>query len=101
MHTPEPWYVHNQSIYGNEENGYICTWSGRSADAQRIVDCVNACKGINPVAVPDLLEACKGALSVITDILKRDNLPIEEYEALVNEGIRLKQAIAKAREAQQ
>ncbi len=56
-HTPGPWYVENQDIFGNEEGGYICTWSGRSANAQRIVDCVNACEGINPKAVSDLLAA--------------------------------------------
>lgn len=31
------------------------------ANAHRIADCVNACEGINPEAVPDLLEALKKA----------------------------------------
>lgn len=29
------------------------------ANANHIVACVNACEGINPKAVPDLLKACK------------------------------------------
>ena len=29
------------------------------ADADHILACVNACEGINPKAVPDLLNACK------------------------------------------
>ncbi len=29
------------------------------ANARRIVECVNACEGINPAAVPKLLAACK------------------------------------------
>lgn len=32
------------------------------ANARRIVACVNACEGINPKAVPDLLAACKEVL---------------------------------------
>ena len=34
-------------------------WETLKANAHRIVACVNACKGINPEAVPDLLEALK------------------------------------------
>ena len=33
----------------------------KRADADRIVACVNACDGINPEAVPDLLAACEAA----------------------------------------
>ena len=29
------------------------------ANAERIVACINACEGINPAAVPDLLAACE------------------------------------------
>jgi hypothetical protein len=35
------------------------------ADGLRIVACVNACKGINPEAVPDLLAACKAAMPLV------------------------------------
>ena len=35
-HTPGPWYIRGQDILGNELNGYICTWSGRSADSYLI-----------------------------------------------------------------
>lgn len=47
QHTPGPWKIKGQDIIGSGENGYICTWSGRSANAQLIA------------AAPDLLEACQ------------------------------------------
>ena len=46
-HTPGPWIIRDQDIIGHEMNGYICTWSGRPADAKLIA------------AAPDLLAACK------------------------------------------
>ena len=36
-HSPLPWRVEGQDIYGNEQNGFICQWSGRTADARFIV----------------------------------------------------------------
>ena len=40
---------------------------GESAEANagRVVACVNACKGINPKAVPDLLETAKTFVAVL------------------------------------
>ena len=35
-HTKGPWTIKGQDIFGNEDNGYICTWSGRTADANLI-----------------------------------------------------------------
>ena len=52
-HTSNPWLIDGQDIIGNDVNGYICTWSGRSADAKLIA------------AAPDLLEALKAAREVI------------------------------------
>lgn len=46
-YTPGPWRIEDQDIIGNEINGYVCTWSGRAADADLIS------------AAPDLLEALK------------------------------------------
>lgn len=37
------------------------------ANADRIIACVNACAGINPEAVPDLLAAAKGIIKAIED----------------------------------
>jgi hypothetical protein len=76
-HTPEPWeeYAGNiRTVEANEKygDGYRAEFRRRpiadvvnirgqeevnKANAQRIVACVNACRGINPEAVPDLLEA--------------------------------------------
>lgn len=69
-HTPTPWRVKTvHQEFENEDEGVICEIGSiqivseeaineREA-AHKIVDCVNACAGINPEAVPDLLEACE------------------------------------------
>lgn len=82
-HTPEPWeeYAGNiRTVEANEKygDGYRAEFRRRpiadvvnirgqeevnKANAQRIVACVNACKGINPEAVPELLEALELFLS--------------------------------------
>ena len=74
-HTPEPWeeYAGNiRTVEANEKygDGYRAEFRRRpiadvvnirgqeevnKANAQRIVSCVNACKGINPEVVPELL----------------------------------------------
>ena len=36
----------------------------QEAHAHLIVDCVNACEGINPEAVPELMEALRGVLGI-------------------------------------
>ena len=48
-------------------------------------------------AAPDLLEACEFVLASITDVFKRGKIPLEEVETVVNQGRKLKQAIAKAK----
>lgn len=57
---PTEWVVMNGhiviAIFNRKDNPH---WN--EANAKRIVACVNACAGINPEAVPDLLEACKKA----------------------------------------
>ena len=71
QHTPEPWMVEGSNVW--QENGLdvdqssIATTHGPNAEAiaQRIVACVNACRGINPEAVPDLLKAASIALAEI------------------------------------
>jgi len=35
-YTPGPWEVRGQYIIGNELGGFVCTWSGRSANAHLI-----------------------------------------------------------------
>ena len=75
QHTPGPW-----AAWDNDGTGTLpCVLSkGVTAagnfyvsqcnvyeDARRIVACVNACEGINPEAVPDLLAACRETLSLL------------------------------------
>ncbi len=60
QHTPEPWYYRQGGECVMAPDDWVCIVHNndhREANARRIVACVNACKGINPEAVPDLLEA--------------------------------------------
>lgn len=72
-HTPGPWALDDPNemtsavaetarhgIYGLFLSEEQCETNDRAfeldkANAQRIVDCVNACEGINPAAVPELI----------------------------------------------
>ena len=83
QHTPGPWKVSTANPYAvNTVSGGIATAHGTDdanyseffpsteqakANARRIVACVNACEGINPEAVPDLLEALKDAVAAYDD----------------------------------
>ena len=70
-HTPGPWRFWQNTdgilyISGDEWEdiatlGFSPKGVGTEAgeNGERIVACVNACEGINPEAVPDLLEACQ------------------------------------------
>ena len=73
-HTPEPWIACDIAdilglnaghfeIYNKPFGAGIVGWAVTKEDAARIVSCVNACKGINPEAVPELLEALELFLS--------------------------------------
>ena len=42
----------------------------KKEDADRIVDCVNSCAGINPEAVPKMLEALYDAKDTIVQLLE-------------------------------
>ncbi len=74
-HTPEPWvideFLEREGFYkirGKSENlcpVHVYSFSEHGADpestanAARIVACVNACAGIKPEAVPDLVAAAR------------------------------------------
>ncbi|MES2706106.1 MAG: hypothetical protein V4726_05820 [Verrucomicrobiota bacterium] len=73
-HTPEPW---TQDLdYVESERGIVARASAPGlyperwqahANAARIVACVNACTGINPEAVPDMLAALHEGRRAIGD----------------------------------
>lgn len=79
-HTPGPWeaictepsrgdpFGDAMVRTGNGTMSICCHKSGRTlgedrANARRIVACVNACEGINPDSVQDLLKACEAIVS--------------------------------------
>jgi hypothetical protein len=69
-HTPEPWSLESYGATLITKNGYdiALTNSGKfktgnaQQDAARIVTCVNACAGLNPAAVPRLVEALQAGV---------------------------------------
>ncbi len=75
-HPPEPWQARHTPHRGGDDIWCI-DWSGKQEEVaeivhgkntvERIVACVNACKGINPEAVPDLLESLRDAIAWLED----------------------------------
>ncbi|KKN71862.1 hypothetical protein LCGC14_0417160 [marine sediment metagenome] len=67
MYTKEDWHQDKQTGYtifcGKIQVATVAyapfSREVKFANAQRIVDCVNGCRGINPEVVRDLYEACK------------------------------------------
>ena len=74
-HAPEPWTLEASTLFGADERPIatlIAPQRGdtlfqyvRKDDAARIVACVNACQGINPEAVPMMLEVLQEALCLM------------------------------------
>jgi hypothetical protein len=99
-HTPNVWRIaiggDGYHILTNDNDGIareICMVPNRE-HAEDIVACVNACEGINPEAVPDLLAACKAA----DDEFKRIDSFIGDFTGYVEDEPwwAVQDAIAKA-----
>ena len=84
-HTPEPWERNGKRIERiylgmkvSEQVELIARVYGEDseANARRIVACVNACAGINPKAVPELVEALEAA-----ELWIEETLPVLESMA--------------------
>jgi hypothetical protein len=68
LRDPEAPYILSQSNYDS------ANWRD---NARRAVDCVNACEGINPEAIPELLKAAKGLLTFM-----RNGIQLPEKDRL-------------------
>ena len=75
-HTPEPWRTEGgDRAEVLTKDGYMiasCEWAQKEddipdANAERIVDCVNACAGLDPEAVPGLLAVCEVVVEASKD----------------------------------
>jgi len=105
-HTSEPWELHpdypnqvrrppSNDAYGLSACIADCSsgiWPDAQtvANASRIVACVNACRGINPEAVPDLLDVAKDfrqELSLCMAIAGNMAEKVARLEAKVNAAI--------------
>ncbi len=66
-HTPGPWRIIGQDVYGavEEPNNYICTWSGRSANARIIA------------AAPAMYEALTKMVSCL-ETIKANSVEMEK-----------------------
>lgn len=114
-HTPEPWHAGEGNGKGNifakvgrmrlEQGGttlypicHVINFDGEiDANIERIVACVNACKGINPAAVPHLMEACELASNILS--LLKDEVIALKFNACKVPG-KLRNALALAKEGQ-
>ena len=82
-HTPEPWSVNGFGVWADRgrtdylEGISLVAFTRSSSDgtdtedqanAQRIAACVNACKGINPETVPDMLAALEQVRETALDM---------------------------------
>lgn len=68
-HTPEPWYYDEGQLYSRLEG---CVDINEPRNLDRAVACVNACAGINPEAVPDVVEALRELLRRYIAIARSD-----------------------------
>ncbi len=82
-HTPGPWRSgpDPETVWANDAELIARTAPGEGharahANAARIVACVNACEGINPEAVPDLVRALEGLLAdkYLSDPINADRM---------------------------
>jgi hypothetical protein len=92
QHTPEPWeltrhatpdYAPQCGIYSEDHPADFAIVKGE-ANARRIVACVNACKGINPEAVPDLLEALQDVLHEAEEKDRSERLTAERMRSIAD-----------------
>jgi hypothetical protein len=67
------WYATDNCIYGDEDGEILIAKTyGPMADtcAARIVACANACAGINPAAVPELVDVCRKVVADLPTICR-------------------------------
>lgn len=93
-HTPTPWYfghdkfsLHTPIASEDDPSGKPVASVLEKADAERIVACVNSCAGLNPEAIPELVQAARDARA----ILRNNENPSKELLLAV-----LQNALAKA-----
>lgn len=55
----------------------------KTADAHRIADCVNACEGINPEAIPDMIEALKTFQREIKRLPDEPTLTVDDVSTMI------------------
>ena len=102
QHTPGPWHIDGYNMAAiirdkgkrQFETLAVCGGDNWMDNAARIVACVNACEGINPDAVPEMLEALKWVLQCC-DPDGDGNQPIQ-YKDAVHACGRVRAAISKA-----
>ena len=98
-HTPEPWTcrknTHDNGEWVIQKKPLPVADVECEADARRIVACVNACAGINPEAVPDLIKACQDVEDVFNQWTCNDD-PTDVLEWFSDARIKCFHALAKA-----
>ena len=99
-HTPEPWrHFNNRYIIApptEREAGRIIGIIKDDSDRSRAVACVNACAGINPEAVPDLLAALRDCIEALSITPNGAGFSKPQEEARNDARRKARAAIAKA-----
>lgn len=92
-HSPENWIVCGYGTRIEDAHGenVFHDASANEADLKRICACVNACKGINPEAVPEMLAILE---STYKTLAREESLLPNEDHAAIGE------VISKAKEGQ-
>lgn len=108
-HTKEPWKTHSlwlpliskYEIWLEANGKKLCSFNTGNEEldnenAYRVAECVNACKGINPKAIPDMLKALDEAYGEMIQMLSANEPDSPSDKALQAALIRVKKAMAKA-----
>ena len=103
-HTPEPWFAYDCNA--GTGIGAVDTDDGEhlnlgamesEANAAHIVACVNACAGINPEAVPEMLKALSACLEALNVAFQADENPFGVHHNAAADAVDAAEvAIAKA-----
>ncbi|MCK4816969.1 hypothetical protein KA005_14465 [bacterium] len=90
QHTEKEWWIEGNGII-NSKDGHIAYMNPYCEKAQRIVDCVNGCAGIeNPGAVRELLNAVIGLDEISDELAQRYSYEEQDFVDWLNRVLALK-----------
>jgi hypothetical protein len=89
--TPRPWRAEGLDVFGNEPNGFICSCSGRSANAEFIVracnchdELVKTSKAISQQLGKAFVEMLQGDYKFVDELAHSNKIILVDGEPRVN-----------------